>query len=68
MCVMVDSKVKPIVYHSPIPVPNTSRNNVKAGLDGDVRLEVLKSVPVGEPRSQSLSITEWSTVPRKWEA
>ena len=47
---MRGSKVKPIVNHSPIPVPNTSRNvnNVKAGLDRDVRLEVLKSVPVGE--------------------
>ena len=49
MCLMVDSKVKPIVYHSPLPVLIISRSNVKARLDRDVRLEVLEHVPAGKP-------------------
>ena len=49
MCLMVDSKVKPIVYHSLIPVPIISRSNVKARLDRDIRLEVLEHVPAGKP-------------------
>jgi len=49
MHLIIDPKVKPIAYHSPIPVPIHWQDDVKAGLDRDVRLGVLEPVPVGEP-------------------
>ena len=49
MCLMIDPKAKPTAYHSPIPVPIHWQDDVKAGLDRDVRLGVLEPVPVGEP-------------------
>ena len=49
MCLMSDPKAKPTAYHSPIPVPIHWQDGVKAGLDRDVRLGVLKPVPVSEP-------------------
>ena len=38
MHLMIDSKAKPTAYHSPIPVPIHWQDDVKAGLDRDVRL------------------------------
>ncbi len=43
------SKATPTVHHSPIPVPIHWQDEVKAGLDRDVRLGVIEPVPVGEP-------------------
>ena len=49
MRLMIDPKAKPTAYHSPIPVPVHWQNDVKAGLDRDVRLGVIEPVPIGEP-------------------
>ena len=49
MRLMIDPKAKPTAYHSPIPIPIHWQDDVKAGLDRDVRLGVLEPVPVGEP-------------------
>ena len=49
MHLMIDPEAKPIAYHSPIPVPIHWQDDVKAGLDRDVRLGVLEPVPVSEP-------------------
>ena len=46
---MVDPEAKPVAHHSPIPVPLHWQEDVKAGLDRDVRLGVIEPVPVGEP-------------------
>ena len=48
----VDPKAKPVAIHKPRPVPIHWRDQVKAGLDRDVRIGVLELVPIGEP-------TEW---------
>ena len=49
MRLMVNPDATPIAHHSPIPVPLHWQDEVKAGLDRDVELGVLKPVPVGEP-------------------
>jgi hypothetical protein len=46
---MVDPDAEPVAHHTPVPVPIHWKEEVKAGLDQDVRLGVLKPVPVGEP-------------------
>ena len=46
---MIDPNATPTAHHSPIPVPLHWQEEVKAGLDRDVRLGVLEPVPVGEP-------------------
>ena len=46
---MVDPEAKPVACHTPVPVPLHWRDDVKAGLDQDVRLGVIEPVPVGEP-------------------
>lgn len=46
---MVDPHAKPVAHHSPIPVPVHWQDDVKAGLDRDVRLGVIEPVPVGTP-------------------
>lgn len=46
---MVDQDAKPVVHHKPIPVPIHWQDEVKEGLDQDVRLGVIEQVPVGEP-------------------
>ena len=45
----VDPNATPVVYHNPIPVPVHWQDEVKAGLDQDVRLGVIEPVPVGTP-------------------
>ena len=47
----IDPSATPVAYHTPIPVPIHWRDEVKAGLDQDVRLGVIEPVPVGEPVS-----------------
>ena len=46
---MIDPDAKPVAHHTPIPVPIHWQEDVKAGLDRDVRQGVLEPVPVGEP-------------------
>lgn len=46
---MIDPNATPSAYHSPIPVPLHWQDEVKDGLDRDVRLGVLETVPVGDP-------------------
>ena len=46
---MVDPDAQPVAYHTPIPVPIHWQDDVKAGLDQDVRLGVIEPVPVGNP-------------------
>ena len=36
-------------HHSPIPVPLHWQDDIKAGMNRDVRLGVLEPVPIGEP-------------------
>lgn len=49
MRLMIDSTATPTAYHTPIPVPLHWQEEVKAGLDRDVRLGVIEPVPIGEP-------------------
>ena len=46
---MVDPDATPFACHSPIPVPLHWQQQVKEGLDQDVRLGVLEPDPFGEP-------------------
>ncbi|VDI76071.1 Hypothetical predicted protein [Mytilus galloprovincialis] len=47
MRLMVDPEAEPVAHHTPVPVPIHWKEEVKAGLDQDVRLGVLEPVPVG---------------------
>ncbi len=49
MRLLVDPDTKPVTYHNPIPVPVHAQDEVKAGLDQDVRLGVIEPVPIGTP-------------------
>lgn len=49
MRLMVEPDAKPVAHHSPVPVPIHWQEEVKAGLDQDVRLGVIEAVPIGEP-------------------
>lgn len=49
MRLMVDANAIPVASHSPIPIPVHWQDEVKAGLDQDVRLGVLEVVPIGTP-------------------
>ena len=46
---MVDPDATHMTHHTPVPVPIHWQDDVKAGLDRDVRLGVLEPIPVGEP-------------------
>ena len=46
---MVNPDAEPVAHHSPIPLPLHWQDDVKAGLDRDVRLGVIEPVPIGEP-------------------
>ncbi len=61
MRLMIDPQASPTAHHSPIPVPLHWQDDVKDGLDRDVRLGVLEPVPIGEPHGA----TELLSVPRK---
>ena len=43
---MVDLSATPVAIHTPVPVPIHWRDDIKAGLDRDVRLGVIEPVPV----------------------
>ena len=45
----IDHDAPPVAIHTPIPVPLHWQEEVKAGLDRDVRIGVLKPVHVGNP-------------------
>ena len=45
---MIDKDATPVVRHSPIPVAVHWQDEVKAGLDEDLRLGVLEKVTVGD--------------------
>ena len=49
MRLTIDPSATPTAHHSPIPVPLHWQEEVKAGLDRDVRLGVIEQVPVGDP-------------------
>ena len=49
MHLMVDQDAIPVAYHTPYPTPLHFQDQVKAGLDKDVRLGVLEPVPSGTP-------------------
>lgn len=49
MSLYIDEKVKPVAFHKAYPVPIHWQDEVKKGLDDDVKLGVLEKVPVGEP-------------------
>lgn len=53
MRLIIDPKANPTTYHSPILVPVHWQDNVKVGLDRDVRLEALEPVPVSYLVSQN---------------
>ena len=46
---MLDEDATPVAHHTPIPVAIHWQDEVKAGLDRDVRLGVLEKVPIGTP-------------------
>ena len=49
MKLMVDTNATPVAHHTPVPVPLHWQDEVKSGLDQDVRLGVIEPVPIGEP-------------------
>ena len=60
MRLMVDPDAEPVAYHTPIPVPVHAQDEVKAGLDQDVRLGVIEPVPVGAPVTWcARMVTQW---------
>lgn len=46
---MVNPDAEPVAHHTPVPVPIHWRDDVKKGLDHDVKLGVIELVPFGEP-------------------
>ena len=56
---MIDPNAVPTAHHSPIRVPLHWQDEVKLGLDRDVRLGVLEQVPIGD------GAIAWSHVLRK---
>ena len=49
MHLMIEPNASHVAHHTPIPVPIHWQEEVKAGLDQDVRLGVIEPVPVGTP-------------------
>ena len=56
MRLLIEHDATPVAYHNPIPVPIHWQEQVKAGLDQDVRLGVIEPVPVG---TQYHGVTKW---------
>ncbi|RUS74671.1 hypothetical protein EGW08_017577 [Elysia chlorotica] len=46
---MINPDAQPVAYHTPIPIPVHWQDEVKAGLDQDVRIGVIEPVPIGTP-------------------
>ena len=49
MKLTVDTNATPVAHHTPVPVPLHWQDEVKSGLDQDVHLGVIETVPRGEP-------------------
>ena len=49
MKLTVDTNATPVAHHTPVPVPLHWEDEVKSGLDQNVRLGVIETVPIGEP-------------------
>lgn len=49
MRLMIDPSAHPTAFHNPLPVPLHWQEEVKAGLDQDVKLGVIEPVPIGDP-------------------
>ena len=49
MSLYVNESIKPVAFHKAYTVPVHWHDEVKAGLENDVKLGVLEKVPVGEP-------------------
>ena len=49
MRLMINSDATPVAHHTSLPVPLHWQEEVKAGLDQDVRLGIIESVLVGIP-------------------
>ena len=47
--IFVDDEARPVAVHTPSQVPLHWQEQVKAGLDRDVRLGVIEKVPVNDP-------------------
>ena len=45
---MIDPEAEPVARHTHVPVPIYWLEEVKKGIDNDVKLEVLEPVPIGE--------------------
>ena len=49
MRLMIEPNACPTAFHTPLPVPLHWQEEVKAGLDQDVKLGVIEPVPIGNP-------------------
>ena len=49
LSIIVNDKVKPTAIHKPVLIPVHWEQQVKDGLDRDVALKVIESVPLGTP-------------------
>ena len=68
MSLYIDEKVKPVAFHKAYPVPIHWQEEVKKGLDDDVKLGVLEKVPVGEPTtwcSRMVTVSKKDGKPRR---
>ncbi|GFO24082.1 retrovirus-related pol polyprotein from transposon opus [Plakobranchus ocellatus] len=61
MRLIIDDDATPVAHHTPIPVPIHWQEQVKAGLDMEVRLGVIEPVPIGTP---VYGVIEWSFAQR----
>ena len=46
---MIHHDAEPVAYHSPVLVPIHWQDDIKSGLDQDVRLVAIEPVPIDEP-------------------
>ncbi len=58
----IDPTAVPKPCHTPISIPIHWQDEVKAGLDRDVRLGVLEKVPLGTPVPPHGDLHQWSAV------
>ena len=49
MQLMTDPDAEPVAHHIPVPIPLHWQEDMNAGLEHDVSLGVLETMPVGEP-------------------
>ncbi|GFO13769.1 hypothetical protein PoB_004027400 [Plakobranchus ocellatus] len=54
MRLIIDDDATPVAHHTPIPVPIHWQEQVKVGLDHDVRLGVIEPVPIGTRLTASI--------------